>query len=215
MYIWQSLLVCLGSLSCMSTNHWPTSQVRLGSYDPAVCCNSRSDPISPSPGTNPRLYNRQKSPTHTRASSLLYGWCDTGSYSSFTDSSRHIDPPLWTKDFEFWFIGSKDCSIFQSFCALTHCSLLSLLCFFNSGFLTAILPYRPASQSLLFTVNVDTFFTRLVQLCSNVWSSQPLVTQTINSDEIVLYPSCCYQTYFLSCFVPFPEFAEQHNLLYL
>ena len=35
---------------------------------------------------------------------------------------------------------------------------MTLFCLFHSGFLTAILSNRPASQSLLVTVDVDTFF---------------------------------------------------------
>ena len=82
---------------------------------------------------------------------MPYGWCDTGGCSSFINSSLHIDPPIWTKDFELWFVSLKDfipllcCPVFV--CVLVHWSLLTLFCFLNTGFLTAILPYRPASQS--------------------------------------------------------------------
>ena len=68
----------------------------------------------------------------------------------------------------------------QFFCALAHWSLL--FCFFNCGFLTAILPYRPASQNLLFTVVVRFFFTTLVQLCCDFWSSQLSVMQAGDSE---------------------------------
>ena len=44
------------------------------------------------------------------------------------------------------------------FVRLVPWSLLTVFCILNSGFLTAILPYRPASQSLLLTVDVETFF---------------------------------------------------------
>ena len=47
-------------------------------------------------------------PFHHRASSMLYGWCDARICSSFTNSSLHIDPPIWAKDFELWFISPKD-----------------------------------------------------------------------------------------------------------
>ena len=47
-------------------------------------------------------------------------------------------------------------------------------------------------QSLLLTVDVDRFFfTILVQLCIDVWSSQPSVMQADDSDEIVLYIASC------------------------
>ena len=54
--------------------------------------------------------------------------------------------------------SSFHCSIVQSLCALPYWSLLILIYFINSGFLTAIMSYRPASQSLLLTVDVNTFF---------------------------------------------------------
>ena len=69
---------------------------------------------------------------------------------------------------------------------ISYWSLLTLFCFLNSGFLTTILPYRPASVSLLLTVDVDIFFTTLVLLCSAVWSSQLSVMQADDSDEIYL-----------------------------
>ena len=40
--------------------------------------------------------------------SMLYSWCDTRSCCSFTNSSPHIDPPIWPKDLELWFISPKD-----------------------------------------------------------------------------------------------------------
>ena len=50
-----------------------------------------------------------KSPLlHNRASSMLYGWCNTAGSSSFTNSSPHIYPPIWVKDFELWLVSSKD-----------------------------------------------------------------------------------------------------------
>ena len=62
-----------------------------------------------------------------------------------------------------------------------------MFCFLHSCFLIVILPYRLASQSFLPTVDVDTFFfTTLVQLCNDVWSSQPFIMQVGDSDEIVL-----------------------------
>ena len=50
------------------------------------------------------------------------------------------------------------CSIVQSLYALAHWSLLTLFCFLNSGFLTAILPYRPASHSVFFSQWMSTHF---------------------------------------------------------
>ena len=47
-------------------------------------------------------------PHYNQASSMLYGWCDTGACSSFTNSSPNIDPPIWAKSFEFWFISPEE-----------------------------------------------------------------------------------------------------------
>ena len=53
--------------------------------------------------------------------------------------------------------------------------------------------YRLASQYLLLTVAVGTFFSlKLVQLCSDVWSCQPFVTQAGDFNEIVLSSYCCF-----------------------
>ena len=41
-----------------------------------------------------------KGPQHySRTASILYGWCDTGGSSSYTNSSPHIDSPIWPKVF--------------------------------------------------------------------------------------------------------------------
>ena len=60
----------------------------MGSHDATVFCDSQSDSICPSSGTNPQLCNRQKPPPHThtlhnRTSSILYSWCDTGGLQLF------------------------------------------------------------------------------------------------------------------------------------
>ena len=61
-YLWLSLLVCFGWLSCVSTNPWATSRVPNGSFDATVCFNSRSDWICPPTEANPSLWNWQKPP---------------------------------------------------------------------------------------------------------------------------------------------------------
>ena len=103
---------------------------------------------------------------HNRASSMFYGWCDIGGCCSFTNSSLPRDPPIWLKDFNLWFISLED-FIPPLYCPVFVC-LLTLFYFLNSGFLTAILPYRPTSQSLLHTVDVDPFYYNIgsvVQQC--------------------------------------------------
>ena len=72
-----------------------------------------------------------------------------------------IDRLIWPKDFELWFISLKDfISQFYSpvFVCIGPLEHFGIVLFLSSGFLTAILPYKPASYSLLFTVDVDTFF---------------------------------------------------------
>ena len=65
------------------------------------------------------------------------------------------------------FVSPKDFIPFLSLCALSHCSLSRLFCFCNSCFLAAVLPYRPASQSVIFTVDVDTFFHHIDSVVQN------------------------------------------------
>ena len=121
----------------------------------------------------PNFATDKSPPQHNRASSMLFGWCDTGGCSTFTNSSPHIDPPIWPTDFELWFISPKNfipLLYCQSLCTLAHWSLLTLFCFFNHGFLTAILPFRSALQSLLLRVNVDTFFHNIGSVfCQASW----------------------------------------------
>ena len=73
MYLWQSLQVCFGSLSCLSTNFWATSCIPDGIM---LGCSLLWLPVwydLPSPGVNSQLCNWQKPPHHNRASSMLYG----------------------------------------------------------------------------------------------------------------------------------------------
>ena len=37
---------------------------------------------------------------HNTASSMLYSWCDTGGCRSLTNSSLHINPPIWPQNFK-------------------------------------------------------------------------------------------------------------------
>ena len=118
-YLWQSLLVCFGSLSCLSTNLWPTSSIP----DEIVWCWS----MLWKPVQFNLLFTWWKYPTlqlaphHNRPSPMLYGWCDTGGCSSFTNSLPHIDPPIWPKDFELWFVSPKD------FILILYCPVFACL----------------------------------------------------------------------------------------
>ena len=96
-------------------------------------------------------------PHYNRTSSMLYGWCDTGGCSSFSNSLPHIFNPK---------ISNFDLSVQRTI--LANQSLLTLFCFHNSDFLTVILPYRPDTQSLLLTVDTNIFFHNIgsvVQWC--------------------------------------------------
>ena len=106
MYLWQSLLICFRSLSCMSTNLWPTSCAS----DRFVWC--RSMLIASLIQLALHLVQipdfaigRSPSPYHNWASSMLYGWCDVGGCSSFTNILLYNDSPIWSKDFELWFVS--------------------------------------------------------------------------------------------------------------
>ena len=89
---------------------------------------------------------------------MLYSWCDTESFSFFTNSLPLIDPKILNIELSVQSLIFH-CSIVQSVNVLVHWSLLTLFCFLNNGFL-AILPYRLASQSLLLTVDIDTLFSQ-------------------------------------------------------
>ena len=104
---------------------------------------------------------------------ILYGRCDTGSWSFFINFSLHIDHPICPKDFELWFVNPPDFILhhfFQSSCAFSLWSHLTLFSFVISGFLTAILLYRPASKSFHLTVDADTFSLTLVMLMFKAFS---------------------------------------------
>ena len=112
---------------------------------------------------------------------MLCSWCDTRCCSFFTKFSPLIDPPFWPKVFWTLILQSKrilfHCSIIQSLCDWSHWSLCILVCFFNRGFMTIILPYRPASQSLLLPADFFHYIGSVVQWC---WSIQPSAMQAGN-----------------------------------
>ena len=121
--------------------------------------------------------NCQKPPHHNRTSSILYGWCDTGDGTSFNNSSPYLDPPIWVKDFEIWFVSPKVfipllcCSVFVR---LGHWSLLILFCFLNSGFFVKKFCHIGQLYRVFSSLRMLThFFTILGQLYCDVWSIQP------------------------------------------
>ena len=159
----------------------------MRSRDAAVCCDSRFDSICPSPGTHPRLGKWQKNRYPSRTPSIFYTWYDTGGFSSFTNFSPNIDLHIWDKDFEIWFVNPKElipllyCPVFVRFGPLEPFDIVllpqQLFLDSNSAIYTTFRVFSP--QILIH------FFTTLIQLYSDVWCSQPSVTQTGNSDEIV------------------------------
>ena len=100
------------SLPCMSTNPWPTSRVPDGI---AWCCSTlRVNLIQFS------LHLMQitefafgKIHPYNKTSSTVYSYCDTGSCCSFTNTTLHIDLPVWTKHLELWFVSPKTLFLFS------------------------------------------------------------------------------------------------------
>ena len=99
----------------------PQAVFQIGLCDAAVCCNSQSDSIFSLSGASSWIWNWQKPSTPTnKIFSMHYGWCDTGSCSSFTNSLPHINPPIWPKGFKHWFVSPKD-FIPQLYCLVFMC----------------------------------------------------------------------------------------------
>ena len=112
MYLWQSLLIYFGSLSLTHKLHSRWNCVMLQN---AVITGFIQFTLHLVQILN---FAIGKSPTHHNwAYFMLYSWSDWESCSSFTNSLPHIDPCIWPKDFELWFISSK------SFIPLLYCRL--------------------------------------------------------------------------------------------
>ena len=169
----------------------------MGSCDAAGCCDSRSAWVWTSIVANPDLASDKSLPHQIIASSMLYCWCDTWYYRSFTNRSSYIDPPMWAK------ISNLDpsiqmtsfhSSVVQSLSTLAYWSLLTLFRFLNGSLLTAILPYRPALQNLLLTVDVDTFFSWHFLTCAVMFGAVTFPSRKLGIDEIVLCSFCFWST---------------------
>ena len=139
----------------------------MRSHDVVVYCDSLSDSIFSSTGTNPRLSNGKSLPLHSRVSSMLYGWCNT-EVAALSPTFRCTYTLLF--DLKILNFDSSvqmtlfHCSIVQSLWAFANWSFWTLFCFLDSGFLTAILPYGSASKSFHLTDDVDTFFHDIVSV---------------------------------------------------
>ena len=104
---------------------------------------------------------------HSRSSFMFYGWWDTDGCSSFTNSSLHVNPRIWPKDFELWFVRPKDfipMVYFPVFVLLVSLEDFDIVLLPQNCFLTAILPCMPASLTLLLTVGAKTFFRDICSL---------------------------------------------------
>ena len=125
----------------------------------------------------PNLAIGKSLPHHKRAFSMLYGQCDTGVCSSFTNTSQHIESPTWLRDFKLWFVSPKDfislfyCQVFVCLCSLEPFHILLLFLDSNSIIKASF------TESSLYSGCRHIFFTTLVQMGNDVWSSQLSITQ--------------------------------------
>ena len=110
---------------------------------------------------------------------MLYGWYDIGSCSSLINSSPYIDPSIWQKESELWFVSLKD------FIPLLYSPVFVRLGLLNSGSLTAILPYSPASQSSLHS-GCWHIFSRYWFSCAVIFWDVSLLSRKLMTDENVL-----------------------------
>ena len=162
----------------------------MGSCDVAVCRYSRSDSICLSPGVYLWFRNKQKTTSHhDRASSMLYSFYYARGNCSFTNSLPYR-PSYITERFRTLIRQSKklySTALLSSLCApwpteaSWYCLVSSTVVSWQQFYLTGELQRGFSSQWMR-----TYFFTILVKLCSDVWSSQPSVKQAGDSDEIVL-----------------------------
>ena len=107
MNLWQSLLVCFGSLSCMSKKsltHKPHFRWDCVVLQYAVIASLIEFALHLVQIHN---FAISESPLHHNKNfTMLYAWCETGGYSSFTNSLLHW-PPIWPKEFKVYFFNPK------------------------------------------------------------------------------------------------------------
>ena len=183
----------------------------MGLHDTAVCCDGRSDSICPSLGANPDFANGKSPSHHNRASSMLYGWCNTEGFSYFTNSLRHIDLTIQAKDFELWFVR-PNVFIPQLYCPVLVCLgllepfdivLLLQLCFLDSN--TALYQlHRIFSSQWMVTY----FFCDIGSVVHQCLEQSVFCHESWwfwwNSPWLFLW-LLVYQPYLWSCFIRFPD----------
>ena len=92
----------------------PHTMFEMGSHDAAVSCDSWCDSVCPLPGVKLQHSNWQKlcSPPHTHTPITGPPPCFTvdmiQGVAAFTNSLPHTDPPIWLKNFKFWFVSPKN-----------------------------------------------------------------------------------------------------------
>ena len=121
---------------------------------------------------------------NNKASSKLYAWYGLQLFHQLF--TTHRPPPIWSKDFELWFVSSKD------FIPLFYCAPWPTWAFWHCFVSSTVMSWQQLCHigqlHKVFTSQwiLTHFFTTLDLLCNDVWSSQPPVTQAGDSDEIVL-----------------------------
>ena len=155
----------------------------------AVCCDSRSESICPSPGANPRLCRWQNASTLKQG--FLYG----------LRFVRYIGLQLFHQFFAAYipsYLSQRFRTLIRQSKELYSTVLLSNFCAhwptgaFWHGFVSLIVVswqqfcHIGRLHRVFSSVDVDIFFMTLVQLCSDVWRSHPSVMQAVYSAEIVL-----------------------------
>ena len=94
--------------------------------------------------------------------------------NSFTISSLNIDLPIWTKDFELWFLSLKD-FILQPYCPV-FVRLGPLEPFENCFVSSAVVSWQQFCNigqfhSLLFTLDVNKYFSRHWFSCAEMFGA--------------------------------------------
>ena len=151
MYLWQSLLLCFGSLSYIIPYPSPTSHIPDGM---AWCSSLLWELILIK--SNFAIDNIVRKPLLCFTVGLIQRL--RFFHLLFTEHrlfERKISNFDWSVQRTLF-----HCSIIQSLCDLVLWSLLTLFFFLKSSLLAALLPYRPASRILLFIEDVETFFSR-------------------------------------------------------
>ena len=138
---------------------------------------------------------------HYRASSMLYDWWDTGGCSSITNSSLHIEGPIWSQRFRTFFVSPK--SFIPGLCCrvLVHIGLLEpfdIVLLPQQWFLdrnsTTWASFTESSPNRRFWRIFSRHFFNFAVMQGDWWNF-PLIFLLL----------LIYQSLFWSCFVPFPD----------